>query len=57
LIYLHPYVQNAKKEDRGKVARILANKISLAVRIDYYTKEDKREELKKDLEEKLKEIR
>jgi nucleolar protein 56 len=56
LIYLHPYVQNANKEDRGKVARILANKISLAVRIDYYTKEDRREELKKDLEEKLKEI-
>jgi nucleolar protein 56 len=56
LIYLHPYIQNAKKEDRGKVARILANKISLAVRIDYYTKDDKREELKRDLEEKLKEI-
>jgi RNA processing factor Prp31 len=31
---------------------ILANKISLAIRIDYYTKEDRREELKKDLEEK-----
>jgi nucleolar protein 56 len=57
LIYLHPYVQNAKKENRGKVARILANKISLAVRIDYYTKEDRREELKRDLEKKLKEIR
>ncbi len=56
LIYLHPYVQNAKKEDRGKVARILANKISLAIRIDYYTKEDRREELKRDLEEKLKEL-
>jgi nucleolar protein 56 len=57
LIYLHPFVQNAKEEDRGKVARILANKISLAIRIDYYTKEDKREELKKDLEEKLREIK
>lgn len=56
LIYLHPYIQNAKEEDRGKVARILANKLSLAVRIDYYSKEDRRESLKKDLEEKIKEI-
>lgn len=57
LIYLHPYVQNAKEEDRGKIARILANKISLAIRIDYYTKEDRREELKKDLEKRIKEIK
>ena len=56
LIYLHPYIQNAKEEDRGKVARVLANKLSLAIRIDYYTKENRKEQLKKDLDEKIKEI-
>ncbi|MEM5875028.1 MAG: hypothetical protein QXW01_01720 [Candidatus Aenigmatarchaeota archaeon] len=56
LIYLHPYIQNAKEEDRGKVARVLANKLSLAIRVDYYTKENRKEQLKKDLDEKIKEV-
>ncbi len=55
IIFLTPYIANAPKDKRGKVARILAAKLAVAARIDYYSKEDKGDELKKDLEEKIKE--
>ncbi len=55
IIFLTPYVANAPKDKRGKVARILAAKLAVAARIDYYSKEDKGKELKKELEEKIKE--
>ena len=38
LIYQHPQVRGAKWWNRGKIARILASKISLAVRRDVFTK-------------------
>ena len=38
LIYQHPQVRGAKWWNRGKIARILAGKISLAVRRDVFTK-------------------
>lgn len=56
LIFTHPLIQNAPKKHRGKVARALASKLSMAVKIDYYSKEYKGEKLKKDLEEKIKKI-
>jgi nucleolar protein 56 len=57
LIFLSPYVSQAPKDLRGKIARLLAAKLALAARMDYYTKENKGKELKKDLEEKIKELR
>ena len=38
LIYQHPQVRGAKWWNRGKIARILAGKISLAARRDVFTK-------------------
>jgi nucleolar protein 56 len=56
LIFQHPYVQRAPLKLRGKVARHLAAKLSMAIKIDFYSKEYKAEKLKKDLEEEIKKI-
>ena len=36
LIHEHTYILQAKNQERGKKARLLADKISLAVKIDYF---------------------
>jgi nucleolar protein 56 len=54
LIYNHPFVLNAPEKFKGKVARILASKLSIAAKLDFYSKEYKGDELKKELEEKVK---
>jgi len=54
LIYQHPQVRGAKWWNRGKIARMLAGKISLAVRRDVFTKsfdENVAEEFKQQVEE------
>lgn len=56
LIYGHPLIQNSPANKQGKIARSLASKLSIAARIDYYSKEYKADEMKKDLETKVKEI-
>jgi len=50
LLFLSPYVSNAPAEAKGKVARLLASKLTLAIRYDFYSKEDHGPELKNDLE-------
>ncbi len=57
LIFLSPYVSNAPADLKGKAARLLASKLTIAVRSDFYTKENRGAQLKKDLEEKLKEMK
>ncbi len=54
IIMQHPFVQNAKKDNKGKAARILADKISIAAKLDYFKGEFKADKLKKEIEEKLK---
>ena len=56
LLFQHPYVQKAPAKLRGKVARHLAAKLSMAAKIDFYSKEYKADKLKKDLEEEIKKI-
>ncbi|QQG39646.1 MAG: hypothetical protein HYS81_04725 [Candidatus Aenigmatarchaeota archaeon] len=56
LLFTHPYIQHAPQEKRGKVARALAAKISMAAKTDFYSKEDRSETYKTDLEKKVKEI-
>ncbi|MBI2152041.1 NOP58 family protein [Candidatus Woesearchaeota archaeon] len=53
VIHAHPLVQKAKREDKGKVARMLADKLSLCARLDYFKGEFKAPDYKKELEEKL----
>ena len=56
LIFNHPLIQNAPREKQGKVARLLASKLSIAARIDYYSKDYKADEMKRELEMKVKRI-
>lgn len=53
IIINHPLVQNAKKDQKGKAARMLADKISLCARLDYFKGEFKAKEYRKELEGKL----
>ena len=56
LLYNHPLIQKAPEHLKGRVARALASKLSIAVKMDYYSKEYKGDKLKKELEERVKEI-
>jgi RNA processing factor Prp31 len=38
-IYNHPFVLNAKKRNQGKASRILANKISICAKVDFFGKQ------------------
>ncbi len=57
IIFQHPYVRNSPKELRGKIAGILASKISLAARTDYITGESKADELKASLDAAVEKLR
>ena len=56
LLFTHQLVQNAPQEKRGKIARVLASRLSIAIKMDYYGNEDKSKELKEDLEKRIKKI-
>ncbi len=53
IIINHPLVQNSKKEEKGKAARMLADKLSLCARLDYFKCRFKANEYKKELEKKI----
>lgn len=57
VIYQHPLIHRSPKWQRGKIARALAGKLSIAARIDYFSGEDKISELKADLDARIKEIK
>jgi nucleolar protein 56 len=56
IIYNCKYVKSAPKELRGKIARIVASKISLAAKIDFYSGRDEKERLKNELEKEIEKI-
>lgn len=56
LLFTHQLIQNAPLKKRGKVARVLASKLSIAAKMDFYGKKVKSTELKKGLEERIKKI-
>ena len=56
VIFGHPYIQKADKDKKGKVARLIASKLSLASRFDFFSKIDKSVELKKELEEQVEKV-
>lgn len=49
----HPIVTNVKRQDKGKAARALADKISIAVKVDYYKGKFIGEELRKKIEKRF----
>ena len=57
IIFQHPYVHGSPRWQRGKIARLLASKIALAARIDYFSREDRSSELRRALEERYAEIK
>ncbi|MEM1658870.1 MAG: hypothetical protein QXK94_07555 [Candidatus Jordarchaeales archaeon] len=57
VLFRHPEVSGSPWWQRGKVARVLANKVAIAARADVYTGNYIGDELQKDLERKIEEIR
>ncbi|MBU0470433.1 MAG: hypothetical protein KKA62_00930 [Nanoarchaeota archaeon] len=53
VIINHPLIQDAKKDEKGKASRMLADKLSLCARLDFFKGEFKAKEYRKELEEKL----
>jgi len=53
-ILSHPLLMEASKQDKGQVARMLAAKISIASKIDYFRGEFIGDKLKEELEKQLK---
>ncbi len=54
VLYQHQLVQKVKASVRGKVARGLADKLSLCARLDYFKGEFKAKEFREELERKFK---
>ncbi|MAG08541.1 hypothetical protein CMO89_03645 [Candidatus Woesearchaeota archaeon] len=52
-LHEHPLIQKARHSEHGKIARVLADKISIAVRIDFFKGKYIGDKLKKELEKKL----
>jgi nucleolar protein 56 len=57
IIFQHPYLHEAKKWQRGKIARALAGKLAIAARTDVFGGRCIGDELKVDLEKRVEEIR
>lgn len=53
LIHSHTIIQKQKHENQGKAARALADKISIAAKVDYFKGEFIGEKLRKELEDKF----
>jgi nucleolar protein 56 len=56
IIFGHPLIQGARDEHRGKLARLVASKMSIAAKLDYYGKEYRGDKLKREMTEKAKTI-
>jgi nucleolar protein 56 len=57
VIFQHPLINRAPKTERGKISRLLATKIAIAIKADVFTKRDISKELQKDIDARIKEIR
>ncbi len=55
-LFLHPLIQNAPEKYRGKIVRVLASKLSIAVKTDFYTRKNRAEQLKNELKKRVEEI-
>ena len=57
LIFQHPLIHDAKRWQRGKIARALAGKLSIAARVDAFNGKYAGDELKADLDKRIEEIK
>ncbi len=56
IIFLHPFIRTLPKKKRGKMARYMANKIAIAIKLDYF-KGELEESLAEDVRRKYEELR
>jgi nucleolar protein 56 len=57
VIFQSPYIHTAKRHQRGKIARTLAGKLSIASRVDYFNGEFVGQTLLHELEKRIEEIK
>ncbi len=57
IIFQHPLIHDAKRWQRGKIARALAGKLSIAARVDAFKGDFMGEKLNADLEKRIEEIK
>ena len=53
ILFGHPLIQGAPKESRGKAARLVAAKLSLAARLDMYSDRNEGESIRKELDRQV----
>jgi len=56
IVIIHPLVQKAALKDKGKLSRLVASKMSIAAKMDFYSKKYRGKELKDGMEEKARKI-
>jgi len=56
IIFQHPLIHDAKRWQRGKIARALAGKLAIAARVDAFSGKYAGDALKADLEKRIEEI-
>jgi len=54
ILHEHPLISQAKKQEHGKIARLLADKIAIAAKVDFFKGKFVGDKLKKDIERRLK---
>lgn len=57
LIFQHPLIHSAPRRQRGKFARVLAGKLTIAARVDAFSRRFIGDKLKEDLEERIQKLR
>ena len=57
IIFQDPRLNQAKWWQRGKIARVISGRLSIAARMDYFEAENKSEELSKEVNAKIEEIK
>ena len=57
ILFQHTTIRDAPKWQRGKIARAVSGKIAIAARIDAFGGKNQGEELKRDLEKRIEEIK
>ena len=53
VLFSHPLIQQAPKPLKGKVARLISAKLSLAAKMDFYSKKDQSKAMREDLDKKV----
>jgi len=57
IIFQHPFIRKVPRKHRGKIARTIANKLSIAAKEDYFGKTDISEKLLGELEKRAAELK